>query len=146
MTPWILSSVGLVLLAALAGYQFTLARVVLRTLKDHSPPPAPTEPYDDAWIVEGFERSDRAQGEVLLAVDEGIKHVDRAEKRIRAIANSAQRRMEKAGIIDAGVEAEADQIRGDDDGPRGVEPVQPVPENLVPFDQRAWDSVPGLTP
>lgn len=65
---------------------------------------------------------------LTLAVAEGIAHVDRAEKRIRATVGRAKRELRDQGIFHPGVEAEASDLR-DVDGAAGegtgVHTVQP---------------------
>lgn len=64
----------------------------------------------DRGITDAHERID----EQTVAIAEGIERVDRSERRVRAAVQRAQRRMEEAGFIDEGVQAEAEQLRFDD--------------------------------
>lgn len=69
------------------------------------------------------ERMDR----LTIAVAEGIEHVERAERRVRATVARARRELSEDGVAHPGLEAEHAQLRdGDGDGgeERGVQPVR----------------------
>jgi len=61
---------------------------------------------------------------LTLAVDEGIRHVDRAEKRIRATVGRARRELQELGVESPGLEAEAADLRVLDGGQGAGERVQ----------------------
>jgi hypothetical protein len=72
---------------------------------------------------------------ITLAVAEGIQHVDRAEKRIRATVQRAQRELRESGEFHPGVEAEASQLRlvyGDGGDEGGMPPVRADVEGAQP--------------
>jgi len=58
--------------------------------------------------------------ELRLAVDEGIRNVRRAEKRVAKTVQTARRQLANSGLENPGLEAEAEEIR-DRDGDRGDE-------------------------
>lgn len=83
------------------------------------------EPYDDAKlqarlnqlsvIVEEvhseYEVITGWRDDVSVAVSEGIKHIDRAESRIRSTVSRARKELEKQGFESAGLEAESAELR-----------------------------------
>lgn len=78
-----------------------------------------------------------------LAIAEGIERVDRSERRIRSAIGRARKRMERAGYVDDGLEAEAQGLLElDEDVGReeGVPPVQPA---VAGPDPRVLASFPG---
>lgn len=77
---------------------------------------------------------------LTVAVDEGIQHVDRSERRVRAVVASAQKRFEAEGYGDVGVDAEAAGL------PPSDAPVSPDPElPALPGDVDSADA-PALSP
>lgn len=80
--------------------------------------------------VDGLAAAHKLQAErvdvLTLAVDEGIRHVDRAEKRVRATVGRARRELAEAGFVSPGVEAEAADIHELDGGASGAEGMPPV--------------------
>jgi hypothetical protein len=85
-------------------------------------------------ITDRLERLESAleaqRAELTLAIDEGITHVDRAERRVRAVIQSARRRMESAGYVDEGLEAESAQLQLLHGGGGDGEGLQPVPADV----------------
>lgn len=77
-----------------------------------------TPPYDDAALRAALdshaEAIDALQAEVTdqsLAIAEGIRHVDRAERRVRAVVGRAKKRLDDAGFSDAGLDGEVAELR-----------------------------------
>lgn len=94
-----------------------------------------------------MEATDSDLTEVKLAVDDGIRHVDRAERRIRATVKRAREQLSEHGLESAGLEAEAAELRVIDGGGSEPEGVQPVPEDMGRSAQAAlrqvFDGIPG---
>lgn len=78
--------------------------------------------------------------DLTLAVSEGIAHVDRSERRVRAVVQSAKARMERAGYIDPGLEAEDQALLELDVADGREERLPPVSEGLA----GGWAGVPGM--
>lgn len=97
-------------------------------------------------IVDRVNEHDGRFGELTLAVDEGIKHVDRSERRVRSTVRRAVQRMEEAGYIDEAVEAEAAGIRELDAEERGEEELQPVPADVEGDPALDFSDLPGEWP
>lgn len=68
---------------------------------------------------------------LTLAVAEGISHVDRAEKRVRATVNRARKELRESGVESPGVEAEAAELRLIHGGLGEEEGMPPVPTSVV---------------
>jgi hypothetical protein len=101
---------------------------------------AAPEPYDDSWVRD-------ALADLTIALSEGIEHVDRSERRVRAVVQSAKRRMAQAGYDDPGVDAEDSQLQLLDAERGEREELQPVPENVDGNPEWAgtpWAAVPGI--
>jgi hypothetical protein len=65
--------------------------------------------------------------ELTMAVAEGIQHVDRAERRVKATVARARKQLEEHGLESPGLEAEWAEVRdgnGDGGEERGVQPVR----------------------
>ncbi len=93
--------------------------------------------------LQGKDLDDRVRG-YTIALAEGIERVDRSERRVKATVARARKELEASGVIDPGVEAEAEQLRivdgerGDDRGMHAVrETVEPNGD--------APSSIPGVT-
>jgi hypothetical protein len=82
------------------------------------------------------------RSDLTLAVDEGIRHVDRAENRVRAVIRRAREKLEEHGIEYGAIEAEAAEIRERDAGGGGTRGVLPMPAS-VGSDRQAPPGVPG---
>ena len=122
----ILSIVGVASILTLAASVVWVARVFSQKIgpsEGSESVEAPPEPYDDAWIHVRLT-------ELSLAVAEGIQHVDRSERRVRAVVASAKKRFESEGYTDPGLEAEEEGFRYVDVGNSKGEPVPPVPETV----------------
>lgn len=86
--------------------------------------------------------------ELTMAVAEGIQHVDRAERRVKATVARARRQLEDSGLESPGLEAEWAELRerdGDGGEERGVQPVREAveadpsrPVTLGDFYPGAW--------
>jgi hypothetical protein len=66
------------------------------------------------------------RGDITLAVDEGIRHVDRAENRVRSVIRRAREKLEENGIEYGALEAEASELRIRDGSGSPGERLQPV--------------------
>jgi len=87
--------------------------------------------------------------ELTLAIDDGIKHVDRSERRVRQVIASSKRRFEAAGYEDEGLLAEEAQLSLGDgklSQAEGVPPVSnPMDADLPPLEGGSpWAVVPGI--
>lgn len=121
-----LLAVGIAVLAlALSGNTFAQARAIARRVKALSSTKSTStpEPYDDSEVRATLEvvadmtealRADYAgwQADINLAVAEGIKHVERAENRIKATIRRAREELEEGGVRSPGLEAEALELFG----------------------------------
>jgi hypothetical protein len=83
------------------------------------------EPYDDAWVHQAVK-------DLTLAVNEGIEHASRSERRVRAVVASAKRRFEAEGYADPGLEAEAAQLPLIDESGGREEELQAVQSSMEP--------------
>jgi len=115
--------------AALIGALWRLVGVVSRT----SEPVQPLEdPRVDPRVLKKmstdigdiFHRLDN----LTLSVSDGIERVHRAESRISKTVTSARRLVRESGLEHAGIEAEAEQLRPDDD--EGIEPLLSLPQEV----------------
>jgi len=70
--------------------------------------------------------------EYVIALEEGILRVDRSERRVKAVVRRAQGQLAVDGLVDDGVEAEAQNLRLVDDGEGNGVGVQPVPPRVAP--------------
>ncbi len=148
MTSGILAITGAIAGLALVVYLAWVARVVLHTIAsiraDSITIPPPPDPYDDSWIEPHIEAAIQpVRQEIVdlyLAVDEGIKHVERSEKRVRAVVTGAQRRHEAQGYVDPGLEAEAGALPPVH---ALIEPAEGVPELPEDMGLNPWLMVPG---
>lgn len=70
------------------------------------------------------------RGDITLAVDEGIRHVDRAENRVRSVIRRAREKLEENGIEYGALEAEASELRVRDGSGGAGERLQPVPAEV----------------
>lgn len=68
--------------------------------------------------------------DLRLAVDEGIKNVQRSERRVRAVVQSARKELAEQGFEHAGVEAEAGELREVDGEGSDNGALQPVPADV----------------
>ncbi len=83
--------------------------------------------------------------DLTLAVDTGVNNVQRSERRVRAIVQSARRALADAGYSHAGLEAEADQLREVDGESGDGETVPAVSEVLVEPSQAQHSVIPGVS-
>lgn len=80
--------------------------------------------------LEAFEKRTLAEfAELKLAVDEGIRRVDRAENRIQKTVTSARRLVRENGLEHAGIEAEYSELQSGDD--EVVQPLPPLPARVA---------------
>jgi hypothetical protein len=69
--------------------------------------------------------------ELTTAVAQGIEHVDRSERRVRATVARARRELEEHGVVSPGVEAEWAELRGEDGERSEGGGMQPVREEVA---------------
>lgn len=82
--------------------------------------------------------------DTILAVDEGISRVDRAERRIKATVTRARKELAALGYEDPGLEAEAHELRAVDGAGGDQGGLQPVSEEVEGAADEA-SSVPGVS-
>lgn len=87
---------------------------------------------------------DQYKRDITLAVDEGIRHVERAERRVRQTIRRTQQKLEDVGLSDPALDAEAQEYFDADESGGGEEEVQPVQADVGP-DLDGPSSVPGVT-
>jgi len=131
----------LVAFAALIWFGNRQVGVVLRKIDIQERPES--DGNEALWrSLEGLEKRTLDQfKDLTAAVAEGIEHVDRAERRVRAAIQSAKRRFEAEGYIDPGLEAEAAALPQGDGDPGPEEELPSVHEGVEPG---SWASVPGM--
>jgi hypothetical protein len=78
--------------------------------------------------------------DITLAVDEGIRHVDRAENRVRSVIRRAREKLEENGIEYGALEAEASELRIRDGSGSPLDRMQPVPTEVG----RSTSAPPGV--
>lgn len=88
------------------------------------------------------EHTDRFK-ELTRAVAEGIEHVDRSERRVRAAVRRAEKRLDEAGYTDPALEGEIEGLRAIDEAERGAEAVPAVPEDLGEAGGFDFSDLPG---
>jgi len=97
----------------------------------------------DELAAQGKDIEDRVR-EYVIALAEGIERVDRSERRVKATVNRARKELEASGLVDPGVEAEAEELRLVDvarGSKRGMFPVsEPVAAGADPP-----SSIPGVS-
>lgn len=147
----ILTIAASILLAALVYSHFRLTGAVSHMTERHTPPTPPdvltAQEYDDRWVRERLPALEAQVVDLFQAVADGIDHVERNEKRVRGIVQGAQKRFEKAGLLDAGVQAEADTLSSRDaegSGPEGVLPLHADMGGEPETPRDAWSTVPGM--
>lgn len=147
-----LLAVGLSLLALLVA--LVAAWRVQRLSEPVIPPDIP--PYDDtelrdglAWaqerftgLSEAYAETTRWKSDIELAVDQGIKHVDRVENRIRSTVRRARESMAEHGYESPGLDAEAAELRELDGTGGGDGAVPAVPQDVAPTGDR-YAGIPG---
>jgi len=104
------------------------------------PEGAPVAPPSDARLEAMAARIE----DLTLAVDEGIKNVQRSERRVRSVVQSARRELQEAGFESPGVEAEATELRevhgdGGDDGKLRAVPTDVEDDSQIP------SGIPGVS-
>lgn len=122
----------------LTAHDAELAR--LRTRSEHAETALGTlEPA--AELASRVRVLEDAQDDVMLAVAEGIKNVERAENRIRATVSRARKQLEDSGVEHAGLEAEAAELRLIDGGGGSPEGLPPMPADMG----ATPSSIPGVS-
>lgn len=127
-------ALGLALGAIALGVRVHLR---IRTLLER-PQTAAVPPYDDtelrdaiAALGDALASQDDRVGKLLIAVDEGIQHVDRSERRVRAVVQRAKSRLADLGYEDEGVEAEHRALSLVHAGDGGEESMPPVQQSVA---------------
>lgn len=148
-------------LTVVVGLTFALGVVslltALRAQRAIPPlPTAPVQPYDDSGLRTELElvsqeleviRADYEEwrADINTAVAEGIKHVERAEARIRATVRRAREELEEGGVRSPGLEAEALELFGVNGGRSEPQPMPTVQPSVAGGEDRfsafpgAWD-------
>lgn len=85
---------------------------------------------------------ERRLDDLTLAVDEGIRRIDRAESRVQKTVTSARRQLREAGQEHAGIEAEYEELHDGDEGGGEVEAVPALPAYVEPDKP---SGIPGLS-
>lgn len=75
-----------------------------------------------------------SQATLTLAVDEGIRHVTRAEKRVSRTIQVTNKKLEEHGLESPLLEAEADELRDLDGEGGALGPMPPMPSEVAPDD------------
>jgi len=120
----LLLAVAVLALAVSTGYMIFAARVILSSRIDRSGMSSEGLGISNPVVADAgrlSELSDRIDT-LTLAVDEGIRRVDRAENRIQKTVTSARRLVRDAGLEHAGIEAEYEELQ-----PRDAEPSEGLP-------------------
>jgi len=137
-----LSVLVAVVMAALALHEIRGVRVALTSIA-HRPQVA-----DPVPAVERVENNARAIDDlysdlqqIRLAVSEGINRVSRSDKRIEKTVASARRLLAANGLEHPGLEAESEQLRGEDDDPS---PVGELPEVREVVESGSPTGIPGI--
>lgn len=147
-----LSVVILLAVVALVWHGNRQTGVVLHTISDlERPESTPTE-YDDGELRALIDANSAMLltlaadiKDLHLAVAEGIENASRAERRVRAVVQSAKRRFEAEGYVDPGVEAEAESLSEHDEATGTVEGLQLVHDGLDEAGEYdPWNAVPGV--
>lgn len=113
-------------LATISGLTVFVVRAVL-SYKNRPPLPAP-ERSSTEQLEQDFEALRKLVEDLTLALDDGIRRVDRAENRIQKTVASARSAVRKAGLEHPGIEAEHDQLEPADD--QGIITLPGVPEKV----------------
>lgn len=77
------------------------------------------------------------------AIAEGIEHVDRSERRVRAAVRRAEKRLEEAGYVDPALEGEVEGLRRLDAEERGAEGMHAVSADVEPGPAYDYSDLPG---
>lgn len=139
---------------ALGVALFAALRVVSRT---SGVTPAPMEAYDDTVLREAVEtvvagvlevREEYGEwltwkGDIEIAVAEGIKHVERAENRIKSTVRRAKQQLAEHGLESPGLEAESAELRVIDGGGGAQSELPAVPTEVVGPRPTTLVGVPG---
>jgi len=107
-------------LTATSGVK-ALCRSIDRQRRLPAPEATPTPPLDEQLLLGPVWEE---MADLKLAIDEGIRRVDRAEKRVQKTVTSARRLVRESGLEHAGIEAEFEELHGGNG--EGVEPLPAV--------------------
>jgi len=137
-----LLAVVILALATLSGLTVYVVRVVVSYRIDHRL--TVPDPSDHSRSLDRHEAEiitlRNGLADLVLAVDDGIRRVDRAESRIQKTVTSARRLVKESGLEHAGIEAEASELRDRDD-----ERVEPLPAVPTPVESPRAVRIPGGT-
>lgn len=97
----------------------------------------------DELAAQGKDIEDRVR-EYVIALAEGIERVDRSERRVKATVNRARKELEAVGLVDPGVEAEAEELRLVDVARGSKRGMFPVSEPVAPGADPP-SSIPGVS-
>ena len=101
---------------------------------------------DQDALEEITSRFDEWRGNIIVAVDDGIREVKRREDRINATVRRARKELAEVGYEHPGIEAEAAELQLIDGGGGGEVGVPPVYEDVAEASQGPEpSSVPGVT-
>jgi len=131
-------ALGVAAFAALAA--ISAGVLVLRGNKD--PLTTKAVPEDLSELIWNLGKQEQRISELYLAVDEGIRRVDRAEARVKKTVTSARRLVAESGLEHPGIEAEHEELLGADE-PRS-EP-EPVLELRGDVEDDSPSGYPGVT-
>ncbi len=139
MLETIVALTGLALVGALA----TAARAITRSIdRARLAPERSGNVHFEDHLASEIDKTNAKVEDLVLAVAEGIKRVDRAENRVQKTVTSARRLVREAGLEHAGIEAEYEELPVVDDEAQPLEQVLALPESVV---DRAPSGIPGLT-
>lgn len=88
-------------------------------------------PEDYAELVWNLGKQEQRITDLYLAVDEGIRRVDRAEARVKKTVTSSRRLLAESGLEHPGLEAEHAELQSGDEPPSQGFHVLDVPETVV---------------
>lgn len=97
----------------------------------------------DELASQGKDLDDRVR-EYVIALAEGIERVDRSERRVKATVARARKELEASGLVDPGVEAEAEELRLVDAARGSDRGMFPVSTPVVPAVETP-SSIPGVS-
>ncbi len=137
------------------GFKKDLARIVaqLEAMQSTMVQPVAAPIADDsvtnitdglAQVVEDVERLEREFKDVLQAVAEGIERTERAERRIAQTVKRARKELKDRDLEDAGLEAEAAQLRSGDGERSDGDGLRPLPNRMAPTGEEA-SSIKGVS-
>jgi len=129
----ILLAVAIMALLALSGSILWVGRVFSSNIAVREPVDDRSDIVKRLFLLEAEADVYDVRFESLtLAVSDGIARSDRAEKRVQRTVTTARRQIREAGLENAGIEAEFDQLRDSDADPIEEAQVLEVSESVAP--------------